>query len=76
MLREIPDDGVAKLLSNKDYLASCDVALFVYDRWVGKAFSVISKNLMKHDIYCLVYVIFVGSSPYSLEFLQIDSTLH
>ncbi|KAI5587335.1 hypothetical protein BDE02_05G025800 [Populus trichocarpa] len=31
VLREIPDDGVKKLLSNKESLASCDIAVFVYD---------------------------------------------
>ncbi|KAM7259676.1 hypothetical protein ACFE04_015417 [Oxalis oulophora] len=32
ILREIPEDGVKRLLANKDSLAACDVALFVYDR--------------------------------------------
>ncbi|KAJ0014421.1 hypothetical protein Pint_19882 [Pistacia integerrima] len=31
VLREIPEDGVGKLLSNKDSLAACDVAVFVHD---------------------------------------------
>ncbi|XP_022856205.1 mitochondrial Rho GTPase 2-like isoform X2 [Olea europaea var. sylvestris] len=31
VLREIPEDGVKKLLSNKESLAVCDVAIFVYD---------------------------------------------
>ncbi|XP_073265585.1 mitochondrial Rho GTPase 1 isoform X1 [Populus alba] len=31
VLREIPDGGVKKLLSNKESLASCDIAVFVYD---------------------------------------------
>ncbi|CAK9147069.1 unnamed protein product [Ilex paraguariensis] len=31
VLREIPEDGVKKLLSNKESLANCDVAVFVYD---------------------------------------------
>ncbi|KAG5514439.1 hypothetical protein RHGRI_035752 [Rhododendron griersonianum] len=31
ILREIPEDGVKKLLSNKESLAACDVAVFVYD---------------------------------------------
>ncbi|KAE9611490.1 hypothetical protein Lal_00011837 [Lupinus albus] len=31
ILREIPEDGVLKLLSNQDCLAACDVAVFVYD---------------------------------------------
>lgn len=33
ILREIPEDGVKKLLSNRDCLAACDVAVFVYDRY-------------------------------------------
>lgn len=32
ILQEIPEDGVKKLLSNKECLAACDVAVFLYDR--------------------------------------------
>ncbi|XP_019173752.1 PREDICTED: mitochondrial Rho GTPase 1-like [Ipomoea nil] len=31
VLHEIPEDGVKKLLSSKDALAACDVAIFVYE---------------------------------------------
>lgn len=31
VLREIPEDGVKKLLSGKDALADCDIAIFVHD---------------------------------------------
>ncbi|KAG8663396.1 hypothetical protein MANES_01G208001v8 [Manihot esculenta] len=31
ILQEIPEDGAKKLLSNKESLADCDVAVFVYD---------------------------------------------
>ncbi|XP_059625862.1 mitochondrial Rho GTPase 1 [Cornus florida] len=31
VLREIPEDGVKKLLINKEFLAASDVAVFVYD---------------------------------------------
>ncbi|OVA05494.1 Small GTPase superfamily [Macleaya cordata] len=31
ILREIPEDGVKRLLSNKESLAACDVAIFVHD---------------------------------------------
>ncbi|PSR86066.1 Mitochondrial Rho GTPase [Actinidia chinensis var. chinensis] len=31
VLREIPEDGVKKLMSYKESLAACDVAVFVYD---------------------------------------------
>ncbi|MFQ6640654.1 hypothetical protein Gotur_016076 [Gossypium turneri] len=32
-LLEIPEDGVSKLLSSKESLAPCDIAVFVYDRY-------------------------------------------
>ncbi|KAF8387967.1 hypothetical protein HHK36_026633 [Tetracentron sinense] len=32
VLREIPEDGVGKLLSNKESWAACDIAVFVHDR--------------------------------------------
>ncbi|GMI65608.1 MIRO-related GTP-ase 1, embryo defective 2473 [Hibiscus trionum] len=31
VLREIPEEGVAKLLSTKESLAACDIAVFVHD---------------------------------------------
>ncbi|KAL6146607.1 hypothetical protein ACLB2K_057285 [Fragaria x ananassa] len=31
VLREVPEDGVSKLLSSKDALAACDIAVFVHD---------------------------------------------
>ncbi|RDX78709.1 Mitochondrial Rho GTPase 2 [Mucuna pruriens] len=31
ILREIPEDGLLEFLSNQDFLAACDVAVFVYD---------------------------------------------
>ncbi|KAK1318288.1 Rac-like GTP-binding protein ARAC9 [Acorus calamus] len=31
IMREIPEDGVSPLLANKDSLAACDIAVFVYD---------------------------------------------
>ncbi|KAB1202211.1 Mitochondrial Rho GTPase 1 [Morella rubra] len=37
VLREIPEDGVCKLLSDKESLAACDVAVFVHDS--SNAFS-------------------------------------
>jgi len=33
ILREVPDEKVKKLLSDKESLAACDIAIFVYDRW-------------------------------------------
>lgn len=51
VLREIPEDGVIKLLSTKESLAAYDVAVLVYDRWVRKVFRF---NIMKDDTYCVV----------------------
>ncbi|XP_065636351.1 mitochondrial Rho GTPase 1 [Quercus suber] len=31
VLKEIPEDGVSKLLSDKESLATCDIAIFVHD---------------------------------------------
>lgn len=33
VMREIPEDGVKALLSNKESLAACDIAIFVHDRY-------------------------------------------
>jgi len=41
VLREIPESNVSNVLSNKDYLAACDVAVFVYDRYGAKCVCVI-----------------------------------
>ncbi|KAB1202209.1 Mitochondrial Rho GTPase 1 [Morella rubra] len=37
VLREIPEDGICKLLSDEESLAACDVAVFVHDS--SNAFS-------------------------------------
>jgi len=41
VLREIPESKVSNVLSKKDYLAACDVAVFVYDRYGAKCAYVI-----------------------------------
>ena len=33
VMREVPEDGVKALLSNKESLAACDIAIFVHDRY-------------------------------------------
>ena len=48
VLREIPEDGVKKLLANKESLASCDIAIIVHDRWM-----MIFKCLLCHRNYGL-----------------------
>lgn len=37
-MREIPESEVSIVLSNQDYLAACDVAVFVYDRYGANEF--------------------------------------
>ncbi|XP_073315331.1 mitochondrial Rho GTPase 1-like [Primulina huaijiensis] len=46
VLREIPEDGVQKLLSNKESLAACDVAVFVYDSSSEDSFKRASELLL------------------------------
>ncbi|KZV32415.1 mitochondrial Rho GTPase 1 [Dorcoceras hygrometricum] len=45
VLREIPEDGVQKLLSNKESLAACDVAVFIYDSSSEDSFKRASELL-------------------------------
>lgn len=33
VMREVPEDEVRPMLSNKESLAACDIAVFVYDRY-------------------------------------------
>lgn len=34
ILREVPFDSISTFRSNKDSLAQCDVAIFIYDRYM------------------------------------------
>lgn len=46
-MREIPEEVVGQLLSNKDALAACDIAVFVHDRYLFPSIHVImSKNVI------------------------------
>ncbi|XP_061337998.1 mitochondrial Rho GTPase 1-like [Gastrolobium bilobum] len=47
VLREIPEDGVRKLLSNKESLASCDIAVFVHDRSDESSWKTSSELLVE-----------------------------
>lgn len=38
LMQEIPEDEVKTILSNKDSLAPCDIAVFVYDRYFKEPF--------------------------------------
>jgi mitochondrial Rho GTPase 1 len=47
VLREISEGGVTKLLADKESLASCDVAVFVYDRSDESSWEASSELLLK-----------------------------
>ncbi|KAI9098942.1 hypothetical protein K1719_024709 [Acacia pycnantha] len=46
ILREIPEDGVRKLLVNKESLAACDIAVFVHDRSDESSWKTASELLV------------------------------
>ncbi|PNX98595.1 mitochondrial rho GTPase 1-like protein [Trifolium pratense] len=46
VLREISEDGVTKLLANRESLASCDIAVFVHDRSDESSWSASSELLL------------------------------
>jgi Ras family protein T1 len=63
VLKEIPEGGVARLIGNKESLASCDIAVFVHDRsdeasW--KASSELLERIASHgeqtgfEVPCLI----------------------
>ncbi|OMO58971.1 EF hand associated, type-1 [Corchorus capsularis] len=57
VLREIPEDGVSKVLFRKDSLAACDIAIFVYDSsdessW--KTTAELLKDVAGYEIPCLI----------------------
>ncbi|MED6186190.1 Mitochondrial Rho GTPase 1 [Stylosanthes scabra] len=63
VLREIPEDGVGKLLSNKESLASCDIAVFVHDRSDESSWKTSSELLVEiaghgedtgYEVPCLI----------------------
>ncbi|XP_044486643.1 mitochondrial Rho GTPase 2-like [Mangifera indica] len=63
ILQEIPEDGVKKVISNKEYLATCDVALFVYDSSVEYSWKRTKELLVEvarqgevsgHGVPCLL----------------------
>ncbi|PPS04724.1 hypothetical protein GOBAR_AA15914 [Gossypium barbadense] len=63
VLREIPEDGVSKLLSSKESLAPCDIAVFVYDSSDESSWKRATELLMDvaghgedtgYDVPCLI----------------------
>lgn len=47
VMREVPEDSVKTLVSNKECLAACDIAVFVHDRFLEKR--------KKHSLNCCPY---------------------
>ncbi|KAJ0089407.1 hypothetical protein Patl1_32953 [Pistacia atlantica] len=55
ILQEIPEDGVTEVLSYKVYMATCDVALFVYDSSVEHSWDVARQGEVSgHGVPCLL----------------------
>lgn len=48
VLREVAEDGVERLLCNKEALAACDIALFIYDRYYFIHSLCLDLFLLKH----------------------------
>ncbi|WOH11568.1 hypothetical protein DCAR_0831057 [Daucus carota subsp. sativus] len=63
IMREIPDEVVGQLLANKDALAACDVAVFVYDSSYEESWKKTTELLLKvashgeatgYEVPCLI----------------------
>ncbi|XP_060219130.1 mitochondrial Rho GTPase 1-like [Lycium barbarum] len=76
VLREIPEDGVNKLLSSKDALADCDIAIFVHDRSREASWKRASDLLVDvashgeatgYEVPCLIVAAKDDLDPYSTE---------
>jgi len=52
-MREINEESVSSFLENKEAMAPCDVAAFVYDRYAVLICLVSWKNILPHT--CLVF---------------------
>ncbi|CAL5397343.1 unnamed protein product [Camellia sinensis] len=76
ILREIPEDAVRKLLSTRDYLAACDIAVFVHDssdeyswkRATELLVEVASHGEMNsHEVPCLIVAAKDDLDPFPTE---------
>ncbi|XP_009625701.1 mitochondrial Rho GTPase 1 [Nicotiana tomentosiformis] len=76
VLREIPEDGVKKLLSSKDALADCDIALFVHDSSCEASWKRAADLLVDvashgeatgHEVPCLIVAAKDDLDPYLTE---------
>ncbi|KAK1291505.1 Rac-like GTP-binding protein RAC13 [Acorus calamus] len=73
--REIPEDGVAKLLSDRESLAACDIAVFVHDSSDEKSWRGATELLVEvathgensgFDVPCLIVSAKDDLDPYTL----------
>ncbi|KAK1410736.1 hypothetical protein QVD17_37275 [Tagetes erecta] len=73
ILREIPEDAIEKLLSNKDALAACDVAVFVHDSSNGSSWTRATELLVQvashgestgYEVPCLIVAAKDDLEPY------------
>ncbi|VFQ69088.1 unnamed protein product [Cuscuta campestris] len=76
VLHEVPNDGVQKLLSAKDALAACDVAIFVHDSSSEPSWKRASELLVEvasngeatgYEIPCLIVAAKDDLDPYLTE---------
>ncbi|KAF9618858.1 hypothetical protein IFM89_002726 [Coptis chinensis] len=75
ILREIPEDGVKPLLSSKEFLAACDVAIFVHDCSDEQSWKKATKMLIDvashgegsgFEVPCLIVAAKEDLDPYSM----------
>ncbi|CAA2993949.1 mitochondrial Rho GTPase 1 [Olea europaea subsp. europaea] len=76
VLREIPEEGVKKLLSRKDALAECDVAIFVHDSSCEPSWQKATEMLLDvashgeatgYEVPCLIVAAKDDLDPYLTE---------
>ncbi|XP_026453184.1 mitochondrial Rho GTPase 1-like isoform X1 [Papaver somniferum] len=76
ILREIPEDGVKRLLSSKESLADCDVAIFVHDSSDEKSWKRATELLVDvathgedtgFEVPCLIIVAKDDLDPFPLS---------
>lgn len=80
ILREIPEEGVKKLLSNKESLAACDIAVFVHDSSDEMSFAKATELLLEvashgentgYEVPCLIVTAKDDLDPYPMAIADI-----
>ncbi|XP_020276948.1 mitochondrial Rho GTPase 1-like [Asparagus officinalis] len=75
VMREVPEDSVQTLLSNKDSLAACDIAVFVHDSSVENSWKKATELLVQvashgensgYEVPCLIVSAKDDLDPYPL----------